>query len=206
MVSPKPITKYTIAVDTLHLMLKRELPTQERIILTTHGDINLFTVNRRTAQQEYYSDGFTLKRVESDDPAYHLQYNVHHGKNKVGKTYFEPVRGTVTAQPLIPLRLANAVLYGDYIPLIDGFLSAFDLAVNNITQLHIAIDTNANAMGNFLYYFDRMKSYHFGYGRQLADNFLRRVNVTGAAQETRVSILVLRSRTSAPCYTVSPLP
>ena len=167
----KPLTKYIPVIDKLYIQVKRafiqNLP-EEMIFFPTHTDVNLFMVNRRNAKDEYHSDAYQLIRTKKcHNNQYHLQYDIVISNKLLGSIFLDAVKGYETQSDMLPVQLSNQILYDAYIPLLTGFLKAFDLYVHRYTQVDVAIDTNTNLQDKFLHYYERENTFHFVQGKKM---------------------------------------
>lgn len=161
---PNPINKYVLSIDKLHIQLRRAFIEHTGIdnFFTNHTDVNLFTINRRNAKDSYESDGYLLQKdFKCTDNLFHLQYSAYRKGILIGVLFLDHTKTYENTGNLLPFRLDNRVLYGNWIQLLTGFMKAFDFNINNYTAVDIALDTNENPLDNFLYYFDKDTKYHF---------------------------------------------
>ena len=171
--TPRPASQYALTIDKLHIQVKRRFTDDAPAPASTgffslHTDANLFDLNLRNAQPAYYSDGYSLERAaKCQSNQFHLQYNILVKGKPLGCLFLDAVKGYETQAGMFPVHLSNQILYDDWVPLLTGFLAAFDLTLHRYTQVDVALDTNTNLQENFLYYFDRETKYHFLQGKKL---------------------------------------
>lgn len=173
MKKPQPIKNYIPVVDKLQIQVKRKFieNTELNNFFDNHTNVNLFTVNKRNAKDIYSSEGYRLEQdFKCNNNLFHLQYSAYYKNQKIGELYLSHTKAYRVNDEILPFHLDNKILYTDFIPLLTGFLDAFDFELNNYTQVDIALDTNEMAMENFLYYFDNDSKYHFTQGNKLTSD------------------------------------
>jgi hypothetical protein len=183
---PLTLRNYVPVVDTLHLNLVRDLNPDRSFLLATHTPFELLSVTRHTAQEQYYSDGFTLEKIPAhNNQHYYLEYSIKASGQLFAVLFLDRKAGFKHQRRLIPLRILNPVLYANWVPTLVNFLAAFELSIDSYSRLDIALDTNENAVKQF-YRLQDSPSYAMNHGRKLADQVttLGTRKAGGARQET----------------------
>ena len=165
--SPQPIKNYMPVLDTLHLNLTRNL-NPAPLVLQTHNPVDLLIVNRANAQASYQSDGIVLAQVQHSTPHFHLAYAAKVNGLVIGTLFLDRKAGFNNQQHLAPFHLCNSALYTDWVPLLTSFMEAFELSISTFAQVHIALDTNQNAVSKF-YKLQDNPGFVMNHGRQLSD-------------------------------------
>jgi hypothetical protein len=134
------ITNYTIALDKLELMLCYN---------TYVSGFNLATIGTHNALDTYTVGSVNLFRSHTVTGNYKLQYDINVGDLRLGFIKLLPTKplSLVNGEPLVKLSFSNRLLYAPtkVIPLLNTFLSTFNLEINNITRYEIALDSNVNS-------------------------------------------------------------
>ena len=165
---PQTIKNYVPVIDTLHLNLTKNL-TPDPFVLQNHESIDLLQVNRANAKPLYQSDGYLLEQADERNAHFHLVYVAKHGNGiPFGKLFLDRKAGFNNQQHLAPFHLLNSTLYTNWVPTLTHFLRAFELTISTFAQVHIALDTNQNAVSHF-YKLQDDPAYVMNHGRQLSD-------------------------------------
>ncbi|MFD2718849.1 hypothetical protein ACFST9_08985 [Hymenobacter monticola] len=164
---PQPIKNYVPVIDTLHLNLTKDL-APNAFVLTSHNPTDLLSVNRHNAEALYHSDGYSLERVEQRNQHFHLVYTAKVNGNAFGTLYLDRKSPFGNQQHLIPFHLYNSTLYTEWVPTLTNFMAAFELTISTFAQVHIALDTNQNAVNQF-YKLQDSPAFVMNHGRQLSD-------------------------------------
>lgn len=135
---PAIITNYLIVVD-LH-----RLNVQKSTILPIQGPpvVDLYNLTQATALPSYTAGCFTLERVNSNDAAYHLRYDIHTHGQKLGFMYTDRTKKYGYDKGLRSLHIENAAFYT--LPWgreLARFLKLFQLEVSNHSQVDICVYT-----------------------------------------------------------------
>lgn len=128
------IKKYALSVDLHRFKVKKGETNVETV--------NIIDLSYQSAQDNYQSGVFTLERVTSCDPAYHLRYNINaHGKT-LGFILTDPTKKYGYNQKIRPVHVANEAFYTmEFAELLPLFLGTFGLEINNHSQLDIVLYT-----------------------------------------------------------------
>lgn len=146
-------TSYTINLDKLELMLTQS-EFDQSTIFTNISIPDLLSLTPSNAADLYCSDGVSLeKHHKCTDNNYHVAYNIIINKNVFGVLLMNRTKFYESDCDLIKLKVSNNTLYSDFTPLLQRFLDAYKLMINNITRIDIALDTNTDLLENFYYYF-----------------------------------------------------
>ena len=129
------INKFAIGLDALSFQLKA--PDRDKEFNKQH----LLNILNFECKESYQSNGFTVKKEISNNPAYHIQFWIYYAKHRLATLYSNPTKGYGYSKHLRPLHVENSALYTmDFARLIPQFLEAFDLTVNNVSLLDLIID------------------------------------------------------------------
>ena len=135
---PQPysiIDKFAIGLDAFSMNLKA--PDRDKEANKQH----LLNILNSDCKESYQSNGFNLKKEASNNPVYHIQFGIYHAKQRLGTLCSHPTKGYGYSKHLRPLYVENSALYTmDFAQLIPELLLAFDLTINNITQIDFIAD------------------------------------------------------------------
>ena len=165
--SPQPIKNYVPIIDTLHLNLTKDL-APHTLVLSNHNPADLLLINRHNAEAFYQSGGYSLERVDQRHQHFHVVYTAKVNGNAFGTLYLDRKAGFNNQQQLIPFHLYNSTLYTNWVPTLTNFMKAFELTISTFAQVHIALDTNQNAVNQF-YKIQDSPAFVMNHGRQLSD-------------------------------------
>ena len=135
---PAVINDYVLVADLYRLNVK---PSH---ILPLEGSpvVNLVTLTHAHSKPTYSAAGFTLERERSNDPAYHLKYNVFVGTQLLGYVLTDQTKKYGIHKLLRPFHVDNAAFYTmNWAGFLSQFLRVFGLAVGNHSQLDISLNT-----------------------------------------------------------------
>lgn len=171
---PPQIKNYVPALDALHLNLTTDLTPDKSFELSSHGAIDFQTINRYTALDTYYSDGYELRRIKRRDLHYHLNYAVVINEIELAVIKLDRRISFTNQQHIIPFHLNNRALYTvNWIPLVTNFLAAWELKVADYTRVDIALDTNEDAI-KYFYKLQDSPKFVMTQGRKLMDDVATR--------------------------------
>jgi hypothetical protein len=154
---PAVITKYALIVDQYRLNVK---PSN---ILPLEGSpvVDLVTLTHAHAKPVYTAHGFTLERVNSTDPAFHLRYNVYVGNALLGFILTDKTKKYGINKHQRPFHMHNEAFYTmPWAEFLSQFLRVYGLAVGNHSQLDISLNTqHLNPAALLDYYLSKPAKY-----------------------------------------------
>ena len=153
------ITKYTIALDRLELMLTESTESATdstnltnfldttSINAFTQPAINIHTITEENAKDKYQTNSISLYKSVECKGHYKLHYEIEIDGIELGYIKLLPTkpRPFFNGKPLIYFSISKALLYSSWLPLVIKFLDEFNLTINNIIKYEIALDTNEDA-------------------------------------------------------------
>lgn len=148
------ITKYIIGIDKLELTLKEKIKPATLENLFSNNDsrkFNLFEISNTNFSPVYELKGFVLTNKHKRTQSYNLVYEVKYENELLGYLHLD--NRSSNYSHYIGFKIFNKILYfPEWHKIMNQFLDAFDLQINNYTAVDIFIDSRQNMRDEFIKY------------------------------------------------------